>query len=266
MFCITAGVVYVLQRLQSYVVLRVLVFSHQLRFHAYYSLSDWLQFGLRLCLVNQPLFCWICLGGSSLRENRRFDARLDDSCVDGQNGEDDARQKHQGQLVDVLYSDKHDRGHRGQQDGAVHAHVVEQRCLRFSTLQTLQRKDCCFGCDIDLRQRVISFLLLTFICRGKTHLHFSHKSPTQPDCYSEASWRQLFQECQCYSFTFTSHFPQPIWGFNLAELRSQTCFSSSLLTAEVNTFHPRYKKRKRSPIKQMRQARGNGVSKEDHKV
>lgn len=65
------------------------------------------------------------LGLSCLREDRRLDAGLDDSCVDGQNGEDDTSQKHQGQLVDILYSDKDHCGHRGQQDGAIHAHVVE---------------------------------------------------------------------------------------------------------------------------------------------
>lgn len=59
-----------------------------------------------------------------LREIGRLNAGLDDSSVDGQNGEDDAGQKHQGQLVHILDANKYDSGHGGQQDGPIHAHVI----------------------------------------------------------------------------------------------------------------------------------------------
>lgn len=68
------------------------------------------------------------------RENRWFDGGLDDSGINGQDREDDAGQKHQSQLVDVLYANKHYGGHGGQQDGPVHTHVVQQSSLRLRTL------------------------------------------------------------------------------------------------------------------------------------
>lgn len=92
-----------------------------------------------------------CLGRHCLREVGRIDAGLDDAGVDGQDGENDAGQKHQGQLVHILYADKHHRGHGGQQDGPVHAHVVQQGGLCLGTLQALQGKDGRFGRYVDLK-------------------------------------------------------------------------------------------------------------------
>ena len=93
------------------------------------------------------------VGCLCLREVGRIDRGLDDAGVDGQDGEDDAGQEHQGQLVDVLDADKHHRGHGGQQDGAVHAHVVEQGSLRFGSFQAFQGKDGRFGIYVDLKYR-----------------------------------------------------------------------------------------------------------------
>lgn len=84
------------------------------------------------------------------REHRGVDGGLDDAGVHGQDGEDDAGQEDQRQLVDVLDADKHHGGHGGEQDGAVDAHVVEQRRLGLGPLQPLQREDGRFGSDVDL--------------------------------------------------------------------------------------------------------------------
>lgn len=94
----------------------------------------------------KPIFCCHCL-----REFWRIERCLDDPSVDGEDGENDAGQKHQCQLVDVLDADKHHRGHGGQQDGPVHAHVVQQGGLRLGTLQALQGEDGRLGCYVDLK-------------------------------------------------------------------------------------------------------------------
>lgn len=102
--------------------------------------------------ISQLCLCSVfCLGCCCLREFGSVNAGLDDPGVDGQDGENDAGQKHQGQLVDVLHAHKHHRGHGGQQDGAVHTHVVQQGGLCFGTLQALQGKDGRFGCYVDLK-------------------------------------------------------------------------------------------------------------------
>lgn len=90
-------------------------------------------------------------GCHCLREYGWFDGGLDDAGVDSQDGENDAGQKDQSQLVDILHTHKHHRGHGGQQDGPIHPHVVQQGGLCLSTLQALQGKDGCFGCYVDLR-------------------------------------------------------------------------------------------------------------------
>lgn len=100
---------------------------------------------LSLCTLG---LCWLFF---CLREYRRVDGSLDDPGVDSQDGENDAGQKDQGQLVDVLDADKHHGGHGGQQDGAVHAHVVQQGGLCLGTLQTLQGEDGRFGHYVDLK-------------------------------------------------------------------------------------------------------------------
>lgn len=101
------------------------------------------------------LFQLIALADCHLREHWGIDGGLDDAGVDGQDGENDAGQKNQGQLVDVLDTDKHHRGHRGQQDGPVHAHVVQQSGLRLGPLQALQRKDGRFGHNVDLKRETL---------------------------------------------------------------------------------------------------------------
>lgn len=103
-------------------------------------------------------------GWRRLREHWRIDGGLDDTGVDGQDGENDTGQKNQGQLVDIFDADKHHRGHRGQQDGPVHAHVVQQGGLRLGPLQALQRKDGCFGRYVDLKQRRYRML---FVCAAE---------------------------------------------------------------------------------------------------
>lgn len=99
------------------------------------------------------LWLWDCLCCHCLREFGRVDGGLDDPGVDCQDGENDAGQEHQGQFVDVLHANKHHCGHGGQQDGPVHAHVVEQGGLRLGTLQALQGKDGRFGRYVDLKKR-----------------------------------------------------------------------------------------------------------------
>lgn len=96
-------------------------------------------------------FQLIALADWHLREHWGINGSLDDAGVDGQDGQNDAGQKNQGQLVDILDTDKHHRGHRGQQDGPVHAHVVQQSGLRLGPLQALQRKDGRFGHNVDLK-------------------------------------------------------------------------------------------------------------------
>lgn len=114
-----------------------------------YSTNDLQGHGFTSWL--KALFCWTVLCCHCLREVGGVDGGLDDAGVDGQDGEDDAGQKHQGQLVDVLDADKHHRCHGGQQDGAVHAHVVKQGSLRLSTFQPFQGKDGRFGSYVDLK-------------------------------------------------------------------------------------------------------------------
>lgn len=97
------------------------------------------------------ILIWIILALVYVREVRRLDGGLDDSSIDSQDGENDAGQKHQSQLVDILYANKHHCGHGGQQDGPVHAHVVKQGSLRFGTFQALQGEDGCFGNYVDLK-------------------------------------------------------------------------------------------------------------------
>lgn len=96
---------------------------------------------------------FLCSEWWRLREHRRIDGGLDDAGVDGQDGEDDTGQENQGQLVDVFDPDEHHRGHGGQQDGPVHAHVVQQRGLRLGSLQALQGKDGRLGDDVNLKRR-----------------------------------------------------------------------------------------------------------------
>lgn len=114
--------------------------------------------------ITNELFSANGHGRRCLREHWRIDGGLDDTSVDGQDGENDTGQKNQGQLVDIFDADKHHRGHRGQQDGPVHAHVVQQGGLRLGPLQALQRKDCCFGQYVDLKQRRYRIL---FVCAAE---------------------------------------------------------------------------------------------------
>lgn len=87
-----------------------------------------------------------------LREEGRVNRGLDDSRIDGEDGEDDTGQKDEGELVDVFHADEHHEGHEGEDDGAVHAHVVQQRCLSLRALQALHLKDGCPRYDVDLHR------------------------------------------------------------------------------------------------------------------
>lgn len=89
---------------------------------------------------------------SDLRENRGFKGRLDDPSIDSQDGQNDAGQEDQSQLVDIFDPHKHHRGHETEHNGAIHAHVVQHRCLHISPLQTLHLKNGCLGEDVDLEK------------------------------------------------------------------------------------------------------------------
>ena len=60
------------------------------------------------------------------REVRRDEGGDQSPDVDGEDGDDDARQEDGCQLVDVLHAHKHQQGHEQEADGAVHPHVVEE--------------------------------------------------------------------------------------------------------------------------------------------
>lgn len=91
----------------------------------------------------------VCL---DLREVGRLNPRLDDAGIDGQDGENDAGQEDQSQLIDVFDADKHHGGHGGEQDGAVHAHVVEQSRFRLCAFQALQGENGRLGYNVDLNE------------------------------------------------------------------------------------------------------------------
>ena len=88
---------------------------------------------------------------SGLREDRGVDGGLDDPGVHGQDGEDDAGQEEQRQLVDVLDPHEHHQGHEAQHQGAVHPHVVQQGRLRLHPLQAFDLKDGRLRNDVDLQ-------------------------------------------------------------------------------------------------------------------
>lgn len=62
------------------------------------------------------------------RKVGRVEGRLDDTSIDGQDGEDDTAQEDQGKLVDILDSHKHHGSHAGEHTGAIHTHVVQHGC------------------------------------------------------------------------------------------------------------------------------------------
>lgn len=89
---------------------------------------------------------------SHLREDGGVDGGLDDSGVNGHDGEDDTGQEDQRQLVHISDPDKHHQHHEAQHDGAVHPHVVEESQLCLLALQALDLKDGCLGDDINLKE------------------------------------------------------------------------------------------------------------------
>lgn len=62
------------------------------------------------------------------REIGWVEGRLDDPCIDGQDGEDDTTQEDQGKLVDVLDTHKDHSGHAGKHTGAIYPHIVQHGC------------------------------------------------------------------------------------------------------------------------------------------
>lgn len=77
---------------------------------------------------------------------------LDDSCINRKDGEYDASEEHEGQLVDILYTYKDYNRHEGQHDGAVHTHVIQQRCLGFCPLQTFHFENSSCWHNVDLQK------------------------------------------------------------------------------------------------------------------
>lgn len=87
-----------------------------------------------------------------LREQRWFKGSLDDSSIHGQYGANNAGQKNQCQLIDVLHTYKHHHGHEGQHQRAIHSHVIQHGCLCFWPLQILHLKDGSLWHDVDLTE------------------------------------------------------------------------------------------------------------------
>ena len=52
----------------------------------------------------------------------------EESDVNSEDGEEDTHQKDRGALVHVLHPNEHHGGHKHEQNGAVHTHVVEHGC------------------------------------------------------------------------------------------------------------------------------------------
>lgn len=88
-----------------------------------------------------------------LREDRGVDGGLDDPSINSQDGEDDAGQEDQRQLVNIFHPHKHHQCHEAQHNGAVHPHVVEESRFRLRPLQALDLKDGCLRNDINLKER-----------------------------------------------------------------------------------------------------------------
>jgi len=187
-----------------------------------------------------------CLGRHCLREIRNVDGGYDDADVDGQDGENDAGQKDEGQLVDILHADKHHRGHGDQKEGPVHAHVVQQGGLCLGALQALEGKDGRLGTYVDLKQKVMILLFSTvYIQRYHTcnpHIKVPHNLIVARGHHGG------------HSSTFPPRFfIQPAWGFKLGDTRSQACSSSLLFTAEFNQFQPgtKTKQNRRNTIREV---------------
>lgn len=194
------------------------------------------------------------LSHQCLREYGRVDGGLDDAGVDSQDGENDAGQKHQCQLVDILDADEHHRSHGGQQDGPVHTHVVQQGSLCLGTFQALQGKDGCFGRYVDLKDRGLSYYVLFFgfwpIYPGKTLQNFSNKSSIHAYCSPRASRRYLFREC--YSSTFLTHLPSLSGDLNW-QISGHKPPPPALLLLLLNSINSPWAKRKKKGRKTIKE-------------
>lgn len=99
-----------------------------------------------MCLCNEVQW-------TSLREVWRVESAFDHSRINSQNGEDDAGEENQRQLVDILHADKHHQSHEGENDASIHTHVVEHCSFSFGAVQAFHAKYSRVWSYVDLQHR-----------------------------------------------------------------------------------------------------------------
>lgn len=92
----------------------------------------------------------------SLREVWRVEGAFDHSSINSQNGEDDTGEENQRQLVHILHTNKHHQRHEGENDAAIHTHVVQHCSFGFRAVQTFDLKYGCVWSYVDLHRKKVS--------------------------------------------------------------------------------------------------------------